>query len=182
MQPSHRFLLAAVLLTASAFSALPASAGEYAHSIEVKKMTFDWKVDGDRLRVRLKAPTTGWVAIGFNPLKGMMGADLILGYVEDGKVTVSDEFGNQENAHEPDTKQGGTNDLTDISGTEANDATEIRFTRLLKPADPKDGEIKTDKFITIALAYSAKRDSLNTKHLQRAKVQVNLGTGEMKPL
>ena len=68
-------------------------AADYAHEIETGKMTFAWTTNGKQLDVKLSAATTGWVAIGFNPTDRMRGANFILGYVKDGKVSLTDDFG-----------------------------------------------------------------------------------------
>ena len=39
----------------------------YDHNVTVKEMAFLWKVDGESLKVKLTAKTTGWLGVGFNP-------------------------------------------------------------------------------------------------------------------
>ena len=61
-------------------------AAEYDHEVKDKKIDFAWKVDGDKLAVKLTAETEGWVGIGFNPINEMKGANFILGYVKNGEA------------------------------------------------------------------------------------------------
>lgn len=170
-------IILVLLLFTKAASAV---AAEYDHTIETKGLTFSWKIDGNNINVKLRATTTGWVAVGFNPIKHMLGANFILGSIDNGKVMTSDEFGVRETAHEPDTAIGGTNNVTNVSGEETRRETEIRFTTPLNSGDDADGEIKTNQFIPIAFAYSARNDNFKTRHFYRTTILVNLSTGESK--
>ncbi len=154
-----------------------ALAADYPHEVQVKKMSFAWKVNGDRLEVKLSAETTGWVAVGFNPKDGMKGANYILGYVKDGKVTLTDDFGDTPVGHKVDDKLGGTEDVTLIGGTEENGKTTIEFAIPLASADANDGPIDVKADSLVLLAYGPDRDSFKVKHKFRTGLKVNLGTG-----
>ncbi len=157
-------------------------AADYDHSLTIRKMMAEWTVAGENLNIRLSGKTKGWLAIGFNPTDGMKGGNFILGYVKKGKVVVTDEYGVKKNEHRTDTKIGGAFDITNISGSEKSGKTTISFTIPLDSGDPKDTVIQTDRFITMAFAHSARRDSFKTKHLNRTKMLVHLGTGESKKI
>lgn len=155
---------------------------QYDHEIEDKKIAFAWKIDGDKLAVKMSAQTEGWVGIGFNPTKMMKDGNFILGYVKGGKAEIVDEFGSEDNNHAPDDKSGGTNDVTLVGGTEAGGTTTIEFTIPLKPADKKDTEISVDGDTTVLLAYGAGRDSFKSKHQYRTALKVNLSTGKSQKI
>lgn len=167
------------LITAlSIFCASLASAGDYAHEVQAQKMSFAWKVNGDRIEVKLSAETTGWVAIGFNPTEGMKGANYILGYMKDGKVILSDDFGDSPASHKADDKLGGTEDVTLIGGTEEGGKTTIEFSIPLASADTNDGKINVNGDTVVLLAYGPPdRDSFKAKHKFRTGLKVNLSTG-----
>lgn len=152
-------------------------AGQYDHEVKDKKISFAWKVDGDRLAVKLSAETDGWVGIGFNPGKEMKDANFILAYVKDGETKISDEFGDSETSHVPDEKLGGTGDVTLVGGTEAGGLTTVEFTIPLKSADKYDNVINVNGDTVVLLAYGSGRDSFKTKHTYRTALKVNLGTG-----
>jgi hypothetical protein len=59
-------------------------AADYSNEVKAKNMSFSWKIDGDKLAVKMSAKTKGWVGIGFNPSDKMKDADFILGYVKKG--------------------------------------------------------------------------------------------------
>ena len=151
----------------------------YDHKVEVKGMSFHWKVEGGNLNVKLIGTTTGWVGVGFNPTEAMKDANFILGYVKDGKAKVTDHFGNTLRQHQSDKKLGGQKNITNIAGKEENGATEISFTIPMKSGDPKDQPLSLEKDTTVLLAYGAGRDSFKSKHLFKASMKVNLKTGKV---
>ncbi len=152
-------------------------AGQYDYEVKDKKITFAWKVDGDKLAVKLAAETDGWVGIGFNPTKGMKDANYILAYVKDGETKIIDDFGDSETSHSPDDKLGGTSDVTLVGGTETGGMTIVEFTIPMKSADKNDGNINVSGDTIVLLAYGSGRDSFKTKHTHRTALKVNLGTG-----
>lgn len=73
--------------------------GEYAHKLtdEVTRMTLYWSLIGDRIFLGLTSPGAGWLALGLDPDGPMMrGADILIGYIQDGQVSVQDHFGDLE--------------------------------------------------------------------------------------
>lgn len=151
----------------------------YQHSLTAEKVTFDWSVDGDNLAVKLSAPTEGWVAVGFNPVKRMQGANIILGYVKKGKVKVFDEIGTKPIQHAKDVSQEGKENVTLIGGSEENGTTTIEFTIPLNSGDVHDGVIDPAGDTVVILAYG-ERDSRKMGHKSQATVTVNLSTGATK--
>lgn len=171
-------LLSAVLLTLWLTGDLLAAG--YQHSLTVDKMTFDWSIEGEKIAIKLSAPTTGWVGIGFHPKEQMKDANIIIGYVKEGKVDIEDDFGNQPTIHTPDTRREGKNDVTVIGGSETGNTTTLEFSIPLRSDDPNDGVIEPNGDMAIILAYGPDRDSLRLKHQYAKALTVNLGNGTMK--
>jgi hypothetical protein len=155
-------------------------AADYQHSLTVDQMTFDWSVEGQNLMIKLSAPTKGWVGIGFNPSEGMKDANFILGYVKDGKVELSDDFGTQFTKHVQDIKQDGTDDVTVIGGNETGNTTTLEFSIPLKSGDASDGIIDPKADTVVLFAYGPDRDSFRMKHQYHKAITVNLESGSMK--
>lgn len=151
-------------------------AAQYDHEVKDKKITFAWKVDGDKLAVKLAAETEGWMGIGFNPSTEMKDANFILAYVKDGETKIIDEFGDSDTSHVADEKLGGTADVALVGGTEVGGLTTVEFTIPLKSADKNDREINVNGDTVVLLAYGS-RDSFKTKHTYRTALKVNLSTG-----
>ena len=153
--------------------------GNYSHGVAVKEMRFLWTLREDSLDVKLAAPTTGWVGIGFNPdeTENMNGASFIIGYVKAGEAKAFDHYGTEAEKHKDDDKIGGTTDFSNLSGSEGNLRTELEFTVPLNSADPKDRPLSVDTDNLVLLAYG-KSDSFVLKHRFRAILKLNLTTGD----
>lgn len=171
---------AAVILAFLVSMVSVAQSAEYQHSLRVEKMTFDWSIEGDHIAVKLSAPTTGWVAVGFNPSSKMKDANIIIGYVKKGKVKIVDDFGTAATQHKDDIKIGGAENVTVVGGAEEGDTTTIEFSIPLNSGDEKDGIIDPNADTTVILGYGPERDSFRLKHEFNTTIVVNLGTGEKK--
>ncbi len=155
-------------------------AAGYQHSLIVDKMTFDWSIEGDNMIIKLSAPTTGWVGIGFHPTDMMKDANIIIGFVKDGKVEISDEFGNQPTQHVTDTGRGGKDNVTVIGGSESGNTTTLEFSIPLQSGDVNDGVIDPKADTAIMLAYGPDRKSFKLKHQFAKTITVNLSSGDRK--
>ena len=131
-----------------------------------------WKVNGEYLDVKISAECKGWIAIGIDPESAMKGANFILGYVKDGKVFTSDEFGTSRTSHKPDSSLGGTDDVKNAAGKEENGMTEISFSIPLVSNDKYDVKLSKGSH-TILLACS-NGDNFTSKHFKKAKVEIEI--------
>lgn len=141
--------------------------------ISVDGITLQWKVEGSSLNVILSAPTSGWVAVGFDPDNRMQGTNFILGYVSGGSVTLRDDYGNTQTSHISDISSGGSDDFTNPAGTEIDNTTEIRFTIPLDSGDQYDKTLVQDNTYTVLLAYG-NVDDLTEKHIKRTSIKITL--------
>ena len=76
--------------------------------LTVEDVLLSMETDGTLLTVSISAPTTGWVAVGFDPSAAMKDANIIIAYVADGEVFLRDDWGSGHTSHEADTEMGGT--------------------------------------------------------------------------
>ncbi|MFC1887409.1 DOMON domain-containing protein [Candidatus Cloacimonadota bacterium] len=116
-------------------------------------ITYYWLVDQDSLRCVVKAPTTGWVGIGFDPVNVMQDADFIMGYVQDSIAYMSDEWGTGTSSHSPDIDLGGSDDIGKFGGFELENETILYFSIPLNSGDIYDKQLITDETYTLILAY-----------------------------
>jgi len=175
-----RFFYTAIILVL--LCAGGAVASEYDHKLDVEKMDVFWRIDGDKIHVKLSARTTGWVAIGFDPEKAMQGADIIIGAVKKGKVRIEDHYGDRKRGHKADKKLGGANHVLDPKGMEENGVTTITFSLALDSGDQWDKPIDPSKWSRIMIAYGRGRDSFKAGHAWRGVYEVNYTTGESKKI
>ncbi len=145
-------------------------------SADIEAINFQWKVEGENLSVQLTAPTTGWVAIGFDPSRKMKDANIIIGYLDDdGKARVRDDFGTGQTRHGADTDNGGSEDLSDIEGEEADGMTRIRFTIPLDSGDSMDKPLSPGNTYTIIAAYGPDgKDDFGSYHATRGSADIEL--------
>jgi hypothetical protein len=173
--------VATVPTTPSAATSTPVTAidgviyaGEYAHSTEAAGFEIDWSNDAQTLRVGLISPGTGYLAIGFDPVYRMEGANFILGAVVDGKTVVRDDFGTGPVEHSPDTANGGTNDILEAAGCEANGRTYLEFVIPLDSADPMDKPLVPGNTYMVIIAYHETNDDFSAWHSRRGSGTIAL--------
>lgn len=157
---------------------------QYHYSNSTIKMDLYWTIVQDTIYVGLEAPAQGYMAWGLVTTTGM--EDIVIGYVKDGKLTISDSFAIDHRAHKPDTSQGGKSDLLASAGSEAvrevsqskMPFTAIEFSRKLNTGDRFDNPITEGTWKTY-LAHSDSDDLVsNHGRDRRAAVQVNYFTGK----
>jgi hypothetical protein len=147
------------------------SAGEYTKANTFGDYEINWASDEEYIYIGLKVRTTGWVAVGTQPGATMKDADMVLGFVNDGKATVYDLYSTGDfGPHPPDTELGGTDDIIEFGGKEMDGYTTIEFKRLLDTGDKYDRpfSVGTNQIIW---SYGSD-DQPTTKH-------VNRGIGEL---
>jgi len=137
--------------------------------------SFSWKFLSDEIEFTVTAPTTGWVAIGFNPSRMMKDAHYILGYVENGQVVVRDDYGNGLTSHVSDDSLGGRQDFRAIGGTEEQGVTTIVFALPLDSGDQFDEVFTPGTSYKVLLAYGTENaDNFTAKHKGRTSIEVVL--------
>lgn len=125
-------------------------------STTVQGIELQWRTSDEYLYVNVIAPTTGWVAVGFNPTNQMADANIIIGYVDDdGEVYIRDDFGTSSGSHAADEGLGGTDDVDDEFGKEENGMTTIHFKIPLDSGDQYDQALTLGMQYPVILAYGS---------------------------
>jgi len=149
-------------------------AGEYAHSTQATGFEIHWTNDARTLRVGLISPATGYLAIGFDPVNRMEGANYILGAVTDGQLTVRDDFGTGPTSHTPDVAGGGTNDILEAAGSEAGGRTYLEFVIPLDSGDAMDKVLVPGNTYKVVIAYHETSDDFGAWHSRRGSGTITL--------
>lgn len=167
-----------IMLTAALF----AMAQDW-QEITVEGFTLRWAtVAGDNLAVELNAPTTGWVAVGFDPTQIMRNGNIIIGYVESKSVLIRDDWGTGSTSHASDISLGGTSDLTVDGGLESLGSTEIYFTIPLNSGDAFDKPLETGSTYNIILAMGANgADNFDSPHVAAATASITIPELALEP-
>ncbi len=160
--------------------AFSSGAMEYQHNLKVKEMEFSWTIEEENIHVMVSAETTGWVGIGFGPESAMMGANIIIGAVKEGKVKIEDHYGARKRGHKSDKKLGGKNNVINPSGTEVDGITTISFTLPLNTGDEWDKPIDPAGITRVILAHGAGKDSFKNRHPFRTVYDIDLASGKSK--
>lgn len=77
-------------------------------SVTVDGYRAQWYFESDDVVFEISAPTTGWVTIGFNPRNNIVGSNLIMGAVVDGRLILEDQFVTGVGIHPTISQLGGT--------------------------------------------------------------------------
>jgi hypothetical protein len=146
---------------------------EYHGSNNYGDYTIHWRSDEQYVYIGMTAKTPGWIAMAVQPGSRMKDADMIFGFVKDGKVEVYDlhstgNFG----PHPLDTELGGTDDILNYNGKEEGGFTTIEFKRSLGTGDQYD--IPIQKGVNKIIWAYGSNDSLMVKHSTRGYGEINL--------
>lgn len=149
------------------------SVAEYAGVKTFGDFEIRWANDEEYVYIGMKAKTTGWVAVGIQPGSMMKDADMVFGFVKDGKATVYDHFSTGAyGPHSPDTELGGKNDILEYAGKEDGGYTIIEFKRALSTGDSYDQPVSKGAN-RIIWAYGSD-DELKLKHIIRGYGEIDL--------
>jgi len=127
-----------------------------------------WKVlENDELYFAIRAKTTGWVAVGFDPSFMMKDADIKIANIVDGVVTIEDHYGNSATGHRQDDQK----EIVEYAGSEQDGWTFVEWIMPLDSGNPGDKPVKIGQKNKVILAFSSSTDSLWRKHSFRETVE-----------
>ncbi len=172
-----------ILMLGMLLLVVPMAGAQVWQEVVVDGFTLNWAtVSGEMLMVKLSAPTTGWLSVGFDPTQQMLDANIIIGYVESSTPVMRDDFGWQATSHKADTTLGGTHDLTIDGGTETGGTTQIEFTIPLNSGDPKDRELVVGNTYTVIFAMSGNgEDNFTAPHSVTSSAQIEITALALEP-
>lgn len=155
---------------------------EYPLSVELGDGHFVmyWDIQGDTIKMGITAEATGMVAIGWEPTRRMMDADMIIGYREGSEFTLHDTISVGETGpHPDDVDEGGAFSLENYMIGEEGGVTTIEFTRLLDTGDDMDNPLPATGTVKFIWATSDS-DDFTSYHGRRGTVIVDIETGEFE--
>ena len=142
---------------------------------EAAGVDLQWRVEGENITVQMTAPTTGWVAVGFDPTRMMADANMIIGYVANGELSIADDYGTGNTVHGRDTDNGGTDNIIEAEGTEENGRTKITFTIPLDSGDVTDRPLAVSESYKVIVAYGPDgEDNFDAYHAARGSLEMEL--------
>jgi DOMON domain len=136
-------------------------------------MTVTWKIAQERLLLTMRAPTSGWVAVGFNTLEGLAGTNLVMAAVEGQEVRLSDRYIVAPGDHRSVAELGGKPSAMLISGTEDATGTIIQFALPLHAADSFHVALTRGQSLHLLMAFS-REDDFAHHSMMRTAVTITL--------
>lgn len=147
-------------------------AGEYTGSHQYGAYSISWRTDGQFIYLGLSARTSGWVAVSLQPGTGMKDADMILGFVKDGKAEILDLYCTDNlGTHPADTELGGIHNILASGGKEEGGVTTLEFKRALSTGDKYDQAVKAGAN-KIMWSYGSS-DNTDLKHRENGYGEIN---------
>lgn len=135
---------------------------------ESKGFVFGYALAGQTLKGYMSAPSTGWLAVGFDPTNRMKDANFVFGFVQDGKGVIRDDFGTGSTSHASDESLGGKSDVRLVSFSEADGRTTIEFEVPLASGDRYDRPLSPGTTYKVLWAFGPdNRDNFTAIHRQR---------------
>jgi len=150
------------------------AAGEYAHHQTLAGVEIHWANDAELLWMALVAPVAGYLAVGFDPVDRKVGANYIIGYVEDGEAVIRDHVGTRGNLQAHDPIVGGTDDILQSAGTETDGVTTLEFVIPLDTGDASDRPLSPGETYELQVAYQSNRDDLVSWHSRHGVGEIAL--------
>ncbi|MGB1241814.1 MAG: DOMON domain-containing protein [Chitinophagales bacterium] len=153
-------------------ASIPANFNEM-KKIEKNGMKVCWQFNEQNIDFKIFAPTQGWVAIGFNESKGLMGNNLIMGKIKNGKVTISDRYIVGFGDHRAVKDLGGITHVSQISGEENSDGTSLQFSISIESMDKYHYDLLQNKAFSLLIAYS-QDDDFSHHSIMRTSIDIIL--------
>ena len=140
------------------------------NEIQSDEMSFWSTIENDSILIKIKAPTKGWLAVGFNDKNEIVGSDLKMFRVKNNRLEAEDQFVKGFQNHPSDSEVGGIQNIKLLSGEETSEATNLVFKIPLNSNDPFDYLHQPGESFWLILAYSVSDDfdhhSIMRKHSQ----------------
>jgi DOMON domain len=143
------------------------------HSIEVNGMKVHWSTVGRDIAFELSAPTTGWIAIGFNETESLAGTYLVMARVRAGVAAVVEYKTLAPGDYRPITALGGRASVVVIGGAEQGNSTSVRFRIPQLVTDGFHKQLLPSSKWRLLVAYS-REDDFQHHSMMRTNVEINL--------
>lgn len=141
--------------------------------VEKNDMMVTWWHEDDRIFFEMRAPTDGWVAIGFNSTENVEGAYLLMGSVQYDVTEVVEHYTISPGNYKPITELGAEAQLDDVFGTQTDSLTTIEFSVPVTAFSDYQKDLSVGNTYVMILAYS-QEDDFQHHSIMRTSVDVEL--------
>ena len=131
---------------------------EPANSITKNDMTVTWKHKEARVHFEMKAPTNGWVAIGFNTSQSITGTYLLMGRVVNGVAEVVEHYTLSPGKYKPLETLGAESAVEDVAGSETQEGTTLKFSLPISALNTYARNLSRGETYVLLMAFSREDD------------------------
>jgi hypothetical protein len=139
------------------------------NTVTMANMTLHHQLETDSLTLTLTAPTSGWIAVGFNHNESLIGSDLIMCRVQNGRGICSDQHIRGIQDHPEDITSGGHHNIRVLDAWENGIQTQIQLRIPLQSGDPLDFIHKPQTDFQLMLAWSVDDDFSHHSRLRKQR-------------
>jgi DOMON domain len=154
-------------------SALSAPLPAQRPPLEVNGMIVNWVIKDKYIEFQLSAPTTGWLAIGFNETDALPGTYLVMARVQQDVVQVVEHKTLAPGDYQPITVLGGQAAIMVLSGKEQGNATTVQFRISQQVADGFHKQLLPGSKWRLLVAYS-REDDFKHHSMMRTNIAITL--------
>ena len=115
-------------------------------------------IENNSILIKIKAPTKGWLAVGFNDKNEIVGSDLKMFRVKNDQLDCEDQFVIGIQSHPNDEGLQGKKNIKLLKGQETNEGTSVIFKIPMTSNDLFDFSHEIDQNFWLILVYSASDD------------------------
>lgn len=137
------------------------------------KMEVCWQHKKDEIEFTLKAPTRGWLAIGFNEKQGLAGTYLLMARVFNGKVEVVEHFTKSPGNYASIASLGATPCTKVVVGEQSKNLTNVTFRIPTKACHQFAKNFTKGTSYNMLMAYS-QDDDFQHHSLMRTNIEITL--------
>ena len=141
--------------------------------VEKNGMTVEWHFTKTHLKITMQAPTTGWVAIGFNPENQLPGTSLLMARMRGGQAEALDFYTVGPGDYHPVTELGGRSAIGQIIGWERDGQTHVSFEIERDPGGKFHYELAEGKPFHLLMAFS-REDDFDHHSMMRTATEIRL--------
>lgn len=141
--------------------------------IKVDKMVIKWEANAEQVLFEVFAPTSGWVALGFNSTNNIVGTNLIMGASKSNQSIVEDHFVVSVGVHRQTELVGGKTAINNLNCIENSYGTTMKFSIPQVPLDRFHYNLSQGTKLWLICAYS-QEDNFEHHSTIREHIEVSI--------
>jgi len=121
-------------------------------------ITAEWHFNQNELCMELTSPSKGWLAVGFNNKRDLIGSNLIMAAQRNGKTAIEDQYITSLGTHPTVDDLGGSSHIAEASIDDFGNGKRLILKIQATPQDNFHYLLKSNQRIYLTLAYSTSTD------------------------